>query len=122
MNHSDISLLAQKHKKFLERVEVFPYEYHKGNKVYRMAHFFRVSSKLYGSFLYTPYNLSYEEVKDVFYKFILLEEYMKNKLEKINDYAETDYTASYYSFREYLKNNILTNSSYSDVFQEINIR
>ncbi|MBN8194435.1 hypothetical protein JI667_20090 [Bacillus sp. NTK074B] len=114
MNKLDISNIAQNHKKLLEKVDICPYEFHKGNHVYRMAHFYRLTSKLYGSFVYTPYDLSFEDVKMVFYKFILLEEYMKDKLSKVNDYASTDFTASYLGYRQELNEKIMVDSSFID--------
>ena len=114
MDNQDISSVAQNQKKLLEKVDIFPYEFHKGTHVYRMAHFYRLSSKLYGSFVYTPYDLSFEEVKMVFYKFILLEEYLKDKLSKVNNYASTDFSASYFGYRQELDVKILVNSSFSE--------
>ncbi|BCB02165.1 hypothetical protein [Bacillus sp. KH172YL63] len=117
MNKQDISNIAQDHKKLLEKVDICPYEFHKDSHVYRMAHFYRLSSKLYGSFVFTPYDISFEDVKMVFYKFILLEEYMKDKLSKVNDYASTDFTASYLGYRQEL-NEKIEDSSFIDA-QEI---
>jgi hypothetical protein len=119
MNTNEIETLAQQHKKLLEKFDVFPYALKCNDKTYKMAHFYRLTSKLYGSFLYTPYNLSFEEVKEVFYKFILLEEYMKNEIAKLNKYASTDYTASYFGYREYLTNIILQNELFKGVNSEI---
>ncbi len=119
MNTNEIETLAQQHKKILEKVDVFPYTLKYNEKSYKMAHFYRLTSKLYGSFLYTPYNLSFEEIKVVFYKFILLEEYLKNNIAKLNKYASTDYTASYLGYREYLTNVILQNELFNGINSEI---
>ncbi|WP_433746761.1 hypothetical protein [Falsibacillus pallidus] len=119
MSNESIHQLAEKHKKFMEKVDIFPYKYKNSVATYEMAHFYRLSANLYGSFLYSPYHLSYEEVKDVFYSFILLDEYMKNKISKLNDYASMDYTDSYYGFREDLKNTLLKDERFEPVLAEI---
>jgi hypothetical protein len=119
MNTNEIETIAQQHKKLLEKFKVFPYSLKLNDKTYKMAHFYRLTSKLYGSFLYTPYNLTFEEVKVVFYKFILLEEYLKNKIAKVNKYASTDYTASYFGYRDYLINVIVQNEHFKSVHSEI---
>ncbi|MBM7588269.1 hypothetical protein JOC86_004866 [Bacillus pakistanensis] len=103
MNNEEIVKVAQKHKKMLEKIDVFPYEFKTDATTYQMAHFYRLTSKLYGSYIYTPYDLSYGEVKSVFYKFILLEEYLKNKIAKLNEYASQDLTKSYYHYRDLIK-------------------
>jgi hypothetical protein len=117
MSTEEISKIAQKHKKFAERIDIFPYEYRTEDTTYRMAHFYRLTSKLYGSYVYTPYDLSYQEVKSVFYKFILMEEYLKNKLSKLNDYASQDLTKSYFDYRDLLTE--LDPIVFSDVQNEI---
>jgi hypothetical protein len=119
MNTNEIETLAQQHKKLMEKVKVFPYSLKLNDKTYKMAHFYRLTSKLYGSFLYTPYNLTFEEVKVVFYKFILLEEYLKNKIAKLNKYASTDYTASYLGYRDYLIKVIVHKERFKSVNSEV---
>jgi hypothetical protein len=119
MNNEEIMKIAQKHKKMLEKIDVFPYEYKTDDTTYQMAHFYRLTSKLYGSYIYTPYDLSYSEVKSVFYKFILLEEYLKNKIAKLNEYASQDLTISYYHYRDLIKE-LEKESRFSAVKEDMN--
>jgi hypothetical protein len=119
MNNVEILKIAQKHKKMLEKIDVFPYEYKTDDTTYQMAHFYRLTSKLYGSYIYTPYDLSYCEVKSVFYKFILLEEYLKNKIAKLNEYASQDLTISYYHYRDLIKE-LEKESRFSAVKEDMN--
>ncbi|WP_433746773.1 hypothetical protein [Falsibacillus pallidus] len=120
MSNEAILQLAQKHKKFMEKISVYPYEYHNNNKVYQMAHFYKLTTKLYWNFLMTPYDLSFEEAKDVFYSFILVDDYMKNKLSLANDYASRDYSAGYYGYRNDIKRLIVNNPQFSPVSKEVN--
>jgi hypothetical protein len=119
MNANEIETLALQHKKLFERIKVFPYSLKLNNKTYKMAHFYRLTSKLFGSFLYTPYNLNFEEVKIVFYKFVLLEEYLKSKITQLNKYASTDYTVSYLGYRDYLMNVIVGNERFKRVHSHV---
>jgi hypothetical protein len=119
MNNVEILKIAQKHKKMLEKIDVFPYEYKTDDTTYQMAHFYRLTSKLYGSYIYTPYDLSYSEVKSVFYKFILLEEYLKNKIAKLNEYASQDLTKSYYHYRDLIQE-LEKESRFSAVKEDMN--
>ncbi|RDI37946.1 hypothetical protein [Falsibacillus pallidus] len=120
MTNESIHQLAEKHKKFMEQISVYPYEYHKNNKVYQMAHFYKLTSKLYWNFLMTPYDLSFEEAKDVFYSIILLEEYMKNKISKANEYASRDYSSGYFGYRNDIKRLIVNNPEFSQISNEVN--
>lgn len=115
----DIVNHAKQNKKFLERIEISPYRYRKGDVVYRRAHLFRITTKLYNSFVFTPYDLSYKEVKPVFIKFDLIDWYLKDLLKKANEHATRDYTASIYGYRSQLRSDVLRNHEFDDVYEEV---
>ncbi|MEW4309244.1 hypothetical protein [Rossellomorea marisflavi] len=117
-NNQDMNQLATKHKKFMEKVDIFPYRLLKDGIVYDRAHFYRLSSNLYGSFLFAPYDASYETIKEIFYAFILVEEYMKNKMAKLNDYASTDSSKTYGAMKDTL-NNMMNDGDYQSIKGEM---
>ncbi|WP_370296558.1 hypothetical protein [Rossellomorea marisflavi] len=119
MDNKDIVTHAKQNKKFLERIEISPYRYRKGDVVYRRAHLFRITTKLYNSFVFTPYDLSYQEVKPVFIKFDLMDWYLKDLLKKANEHAIRDYTASIYGYRSQLRSDVLRNHEFDDVYEEV---
>ncbi|WP_370296560.1 hypothetical protein [Rossellomorea marisflavi] len=118
-DNTDIVNHAKQNKRFLERIEISPYRYRKGDVIYRRAHLFRITSKLYNNFVFTPYDLSYEEVKHVFFKFVLIHWYLKDLLKKANEHATKDYTASIYGYRSQLKSEVLRNHEFDDVYEEV---
>ncbi|WP_433746770.1 hypothetical protein [Falsibacillus pallidus] len=120
MTNGSINQLAEKHKKFMEQIAIFPYEYHKNNRVYQRVHFYRFTTKLYWNFLFTPYDLSYKEAKEAFYSFVLIEDYMKNKLSKINDYASKDYSTGYFGYRNDIHMRLVNDPEFIPVSEEVN--
>jgi hypothetical protein len=118
MSNNELRNVANKYKKAFERYEIFPYEYIYRKKGYRMIHFFRLTSKLYGSYVYTPVDLEYEEVKKVFYDFILLDNYLKNKIKEHYDYAKHDAFKSYLEYKGLLEK-ILTNHNEFDSIRRV---
>jgi hypothetical protein len=118
MEHQQLVKLAEQHKKLLERYDVFPYEYHHKGQQYRMIHFYRLSNKLYGSYLYTPLDLSYEEVKEVFYHFLIMQEYAKDPLKSYATFASRDYSDGYYNYRELLQE-VSSQSSLVPILDEV---
>jgi hypothetical protein len=118
MEHQQLVKLADQHKKLLERYDVFPYEYHHKGQKYRMIHFYRLTNKLYGSYLYTPLDLSYEEAKEIFYHFLILQEYAKNPLSSYSTFASRDYSDGYYNYRKLLQE-VSSQSSLAPIIDEV---
>jgi hypothetical protein len=119
MNSNDINMLAQKHKNFMEKVDIFPYSLVLEGTKYERVHFYRLTSSLYGSFLFTPYDVSYAKIKSIFYSFILLEEYMKNKISEHNKYASIDGSNPFYDMRNVMKTNLISESGYQQIKEDI---
>ncbi|HYK72890.1 MAG TPA: hypothetical protein VEV44_07130 [Pseudoneobacillus sp.] len=120
MEHQSLTNLAEQHKKLLERYDVFPYEYqHKGQR-YKMIHFYRLTNKLYGSYLYTPLAISYDEVKEIFYHFLVMQEYMKGPLDKYQDFASRDFSDSFLNYQELLERVKIEYPSFQPIVKEMN--
>ncbi|TMU82716.1 hypothetical protein FGG79_20765 [Bacillus sp. BHET2] len=119
MKSNDINKLTQKHKKFMEKVDIFPYTLIMDNLKYERAHFYRLTSSLYGSFLFTPYDVSYEKIKSIFYSFILIEEYLKNKISKLNTFASNNGSNPYYDMRNMMKVHLLKNPDHQYIQYDI---
>lgn len=118
-DNMDITALAKEHKRFMEKIDVSPYVLHKGDLHYRRAHFYKLTSKLYGSYLFTPIDTDYDEIKHIFYQFVLLDKYLENELSKVNDYASKDYSASYYDYRSEIKGKLIHLTEFSQLVQDL---
>lgn len=118
-DNMDITALAKEHKRFMEKIDVSPYVLHKGDLHYRRAHFYKLTSKLYGSYLFTPIDTDYDEIKHIFYQFVLLDKYLQNELSKVNDYASKDYSASYYDYRSEIKGKLIHLTEFSQLVQDL---
>ncbi|MEW4328473.1 hypothetical protein Q0N12_17635 [Rossellomorea marisflavi] len=118
-DNMDITALAKEHKRFMEKIDVSPYVLHKGDSHYRRAHFYKLTSKLYGSYLFTPIDTKYDEIKHIFYQFVLLDKYLENELSKVNDYASKDYSASYYDYRSEIKGKLIHHTEFSVLVQDL---
>lgn len=102
LEHQQLVKLADQYKKLLERYDIFPFVYHHKGQRYRMIHFYRLTNKLYGSYLYTPLDSSYEEIKEIFYHFLILQEYVKDPLKSYSTFASRDYSDGYYDYQKLL--------------------
>ncbi len=104
---SDSMKMAEEHKRFFERMKITPFEFIKENKVYQRVRYYKFSVKKYRDYLFFPYDLSYEEVKDVFIKFIIIDWYLTDLLAHINKYASYDFGPSLYEYRRNLQDEVL---------------
>ncbi|MEW4309238.1 hypothetical protein [Rossellomorea marisflavi] len=99
--------LAEKHKRFFERMKITPFEFVKENKVYQRVKYFTFFPKRYSHYLFFPYDVSYEEAQDLFYQLILLDWYLTDPLDEVNKYASRDYGPSIYRYRKILQDEAL---------------
>ncbi|MEW4309255.1 hypothetical protein [Rossellomorea marisflavi] len=99
--------MAEEHKRFFERMKITPFEFVKENRVYQRVKYYTFLPQRYAHYLFFPYDVSYEEAKDLFYQMILLDWYLSDPMDKINKYASYDYGPSLYRYRRILQDEAL---------------
>ncbi|WP_370296559.1 hypothetical protein [Rossellomorea marisflavi] len=98
---------VEEHKRFFERMKITPFEFVKEDRVYQRVKYYTFLPQRYAHYLFFPYDVSYEEAKDLFYEFILIGWYLTDLLDHINKYASYDYEPSLYKYRRILQDEAL---------------